>query len=310
MNPMNEIHAVTLRNLDKQGFDGLDDAAKSQQAWPLRFTPAVSVGLIVIGLALQSPWWLLGMALVALSGALLPGGMLIDTLYNIGVRHLFRAPPLPSTPKPRQFSYLISTAFLTASAVLLYAGWPVLGSVVGGLVAIAGTVLATTHWCLGSFYYRLICSLADARGSAQVKEEPVNTFRYGFETTLSDTNYDDAVERVTAALESEGFGVLTEINVKATLRKKLDVDFRRYVILGACNPSLAHQALAAEPQIGLLLPCNVVVQEAPEGGLVVSIADPRAMFAMVDNPSVAPVAAEAEERLRRVIDAVGGKEAV
>ncbi len=153
---MDEIRAITFRNLDRQGFDGLDNAAKSRQAWPLRFTPAVSVSLIVIGLALQSPWWLAGMALVALSGALLPGGMLIDTLYNIGVRHLFRAPPLPPTPKPRQFSYLISTAFLSASAVLFYARLPVLGSVVGGLVAIAGTVLATTHWCLGSFYYRLI----------------------------------------------------------------------------------------------------------------------------------------------------------
>ena len=119
---MNEIRAVTLRNLDKQGFDDLDDAAKSRQAWPLRFTPAVSVSLILIGLALQSPWWLGGMALVALSGALLPKGMLIDTLYNVGVRHLFRAPPLPRTPSPRQFSYLISTTFLTASAVLFYAG--------------------------------------------------------------------------------------------------------------------------------------------------------------------------------------------
>ena len=159
---MNEIRAVTLRNLDKQGFDDLDDAAKSRQAWPLRFTPAVSVSLIVIGLALQSPWWLGGMALVAMSGALLPEGMLIDTLYNVGMRHLFHAPPLPPTPKPRQFSYLISTTFLTASAVLFYAGLPVLGSVVGGLVAIAGTVLATTHWCLGSFYYRLIFRRAAA----------------------------------------------------------------------------------------------------------------------------------------------------
>ncbi len=155
---MNHIRALTLRNLDKQGFDDLDDAAKSRQAWPLRFTPAVSVTLIVIGLALQSPWWLAGMALVALSGALLPGGMLIDTLYNVGVRHLFRAPRLPPTPEPRQFSYLISTAFLSASAVLLSVELPVLGSVVGGLVAVAGTVLATTHWCLGSFYYRLIFS--------------------------------------------------------------------------------------------------------------------------------------------------------
>ena len=159
---MSEIRAVTLRNLDKQGFDGLDDVAKSRQAWPLRFTPAVSVSLIVIGLVLQSPWWLAGMARVALSGALLPGGMLIDALYNIGVRHPFRAPPLPRTPKPRQFSDLISTAFLAASAVLFFAGLPVLGSVVGGLVAVAGTVLATTHWCLGSFYYRLIFRRAAA----------------------------------------------------------------------------------------------------------------------------------------------------
>ena len=138
----------------------------------------------------------------------------------------------------------------------------------------------------------------------------MRTLRYGFERRLVDTTFDQAVEKVTAALNSEGFGVLTEIDVKATLKKKLDVDFRRYVILGACNPNLAHRALGTEPQIGLLLPCNVVVQEGPEGCVVVSIADPRAMFTMVDNAAVAPVAAEAEARLRRVIDAVGGKEAV
>jgi uncharacterized protein (DUF302 family) len=136
------------------------------------------------------------------------------------------------------------------------------------------------------------------------------TLRYGFERRLSNTTFDKAVEKVTAALKNEGFGVLTEIDVKATLKKKLDVDFRRYVILGACNPDLAHQALVAEPQIGLLLPCNVVVQEAPEGGAVVSIADPRVMFTIVDNPDVAPVAAEADARLRRVIAAIGSKEAV
>jgi len=138
----------------------------------------------------------------------------------------------------------------------------------------------------------------------------MGALRYGFERRLTDTTFDQAVEKVTAALKSEGFGVLTEIDVKATLSKKLDVDFRRYVILGACNPNLAHRALVAEPQIGLLLPCNVVVQEAPEGGVVVSIADPGAMFTMVDNAAVAPIAAEAEERLRRVIDEVGGKDAV
>ncbi|OFW06249.1 MAG: ABC transporter ATP-binding protein [Acidobacteria bacterium RIFCSPLOWO2_02_FULL_68_18] len=114
----------------------------------------------------------------------------------------------------------------------------------------------------------------------------------------------DAVATVTAALKNEGFGVLTEINVKDTLRKKLDVDFRGYVILGACNPSLAHKALTAEPQIGLLLPCNVVVQEAADGGVVVTIADPRAMFSLVDNPSLAPVVQDAESRLRRVVESL------
>jgi len=139
-----------------------------------------------------------------------------------------------------------------------------------------------------------------------VKEKTMSPFRYGFETTLSDTNFDDALGRVGDALKKEGFGVLTEIDVKATLKKKLEVDFRRYMILGACNPGLAHRALEAEPQIGLLLPCNVVVQEAATGGVIVSIADPRAMFALVDNPAVAPVAEEAEDRLRRVFAALGG----
>lgn len=134
--------------------------------------------------------------------------------------------------------------------------------------------------------------------------------RYGFVTRLGGTTFDQVVEKVIGALKSEGFGVLTEIDVKDTLKKKLGVDFRRYIILGACNPSLAHRALEAEPHIGLLLPCNVVVQEGPEGDVIVSIADPRAMFTMVDNADVAPVTAEADQRLRRVIDAIAGKEAV
>jgi len=96
------------------------------------------------------------------------------------------------------------------------------------------------------------------------------------------------------------------VSVKETLRKKLDVDFRRYLILGACNPSLAHRALMAELQIGLLLPCNVVVQDTT-GGVLVSIADPRVMFAMVDNPALAPVADEADARLRRVMVAIAAK---
>jgi uncharacterized protein (DUF302 family) len=128
---------------------------------------------------------------------------------------------------------------------------------------------------------------------------------YGFEKRLPGTSFDQAVGRVTAALRSEGFGVLTEIDVKDTLKKKLGVDFRRYVIIGACNPNLAHRALSAEPQIGLLLPCNVVVQETPEGDAIVSILDPRAMFSFVGNEAVAPVAEEADQRLRRVIASLG-----
>lgn len=136
----------------------------------------------------------------------------------------------------------------------------------------------------------------------------MKTFRYGIETTLSHTNYDDVLRRVTDELEKEGFGILTEIDVSATLKKKLDVEFRRYVILGACNPGLAHRALAAEGQIGLLLPCNVVVQETAARTVVVSIADPRAMFEVVENPAVAPVAQEAYEGLRRAIEALAGDE--
>jgi uncharacterized protein (DUF302 family) len=127
---------------------------------------------------------------------------------------------------------------------------------------------------------------------------------YGFGRRIGGT-LAEAVEKVTGALKNEGFGVLTEINVKDTLKKKLDVDFRGYVILGACNPTLAHKALSAEPQIGLLLPCNVVVQETPEGGAIVSIGDPRAMFSLVDNPSLTPIVDEAERRLRRAIESLG-----
>lgn len=137
--------------------------------------------------------------------------------------------------------------------------------------------------------------------------QPTNDFRYGFETTLTNTSYEDAVRRVTEALKEEGFGILTEIDVSATLKKKLDVDFRRYLILGACNPRLAHQALEVDPNIGLLLPCNVVVQESLTEGVSVSIADPRGMFELVDNAAVAPVADDADARLRRVIHALANQ---
>ena len=126
---------------------------------------------------------------------------------------------------------------------------------------------------------------------------------YGFEQRLERATVDEALERVTNALKREGFGILTQIDVKDTLKRKLDVDFRKYLILGACNPSLAHKALSTDAQIGLLLPCNVVVQEA-EGGAIVSIADPRAMFTVVDNPELAPIVDEADQRLRRVMSAL------
>lgn len=111
-------------------------------------------------------------------------------------------------------------------------------------------------------------------------------------------------ERVTAALQQEGFGVLTEIDVQATLKKKLDVDTKKYMILGACNPPLAHQALQAEAFLGLLLPCNVVVFERDGGGSVVSAVDPAAMFSVVGNAELQPVADQVGERLRRVIEQI------
>ena len=117
--------------------------------------------------------------------------------------------------------------------------------------------------------------------------------------------YEEAVERVTAALKEEGFGVLTEIDVKATLKKKLDADFRKYAILGACNPPLAHRALSAELEIGLLLPCNVIVYEE-DGGSVVSIVDPLSMLGIVQSPELQPVADEAGARLERVAKALAG----
>ncbi len=131
---------------------------------------------------------------------------------------------------------------------------------------------------------------------------------YCYETMLEGLTFEDAVARVTDSLKGQGFGVLTEIDVKETLKKKLDLDFRRYVILGACNPHLAHQALEVEPQIGLLLPCNAVVQEAPSGEVAVSIVDPRAMFELVDNPAMAAVAEEADARIREVIRALEASE--
>jgi uncharacterized protein (DUF302 family) len=125
---------------------------------------------------------------------------------------------------------------------------------------------------------------------------------YAFRTRLS-LPYEQAVERVTAALKEQGFGVLTEIDVKATLKKKLNADFRRYVILGVCNPPLAFQALQTGLEIGLFLPCNVVVYE-DDSGSVVSILDPISMMRVVGDSELDPVANEAQSRLQWVINAV------
>ncbi|HLB15945.1 MAG TPA: DUF302 domain-containing protein [Burkholderiales bacterium] len=116
--------------------------------------------------------------------------------------------------------------------------------------------------------------------------------------------FDQALERVTAELAKEGFGVLTEIDVAATLKKKLGKDMRPYKILGACNPQLAHRALEAEPQIGALLPCNVVVREDPSGKTIVEIMDPQAVMQLVDRVEIAEIAAEVRKRLERVLAAV------
>lgn len=129
------------------------------------------------------------------------------------------------------------------------------------------------------------------------------TTNYGFTTTL-DIPYEKAIEKTTAALKTEGFGVLTEIDVKATLKKKLDTDFRRYIILGACNPNLAYQALQNELEIGLLLPCNVIVYETDEGQSTISIVDPISMLGVVESPTLDPIANEAKARLHRVIDSL------
>ncbi|NCQ60815.1 MAG: DUF302 domain-containing protein [Myxococcales bacterium] len=120
----------------------------------------------------------------------------------------------------------------------------------------------------------------------------------------TDYDFDTAIDKTTAALKEEGFGVLTEIDVKATLKKKLDVDFRRYTILGACNPPLAHKALSADLGIGLLLPCNVVVSERDGGGTSVSAISPKAMFAVVDDERMAPIVEEVEALLTRAIAAI------
>jgi len=125
---------------------------------------------------------------------------------------------------------------------------------------------------------------------------------YGFTRTLKGVSYEAARQRIEAALKEEGFGILTEIDVKATLKAKLNAEFRKYVILGACNPALAHQAVSADPGIGLLLPCNVVVTEDDDGNTIIAILDPESLLKVVPDASgfQGPMR-EARERLQRAL---------
>ncbi|MCP4197819.1 MAG: DUF302 domain-containing protein [Proteobacteria bacterium] len=134
------------------------------------------------------------------------------------------------------------------------------------------------------------------------KEQIVST-QYGFSKTVN-LPYEDAITAITDSLETQGFGILTTIDVKTTLRNKLDVDFRPYAILGACNPHLAHQALQAEEQIGLLLPCNVIVYDNLNGTSTVSVIDPGQMMSFTGNADLTPLANEATERLSNALAAI------
>jgi uncharacterized protein (DUF302 family) len=123
-----------------------------------------------------------------------------------------------------------------------------------------------------------------------------------YSNKIVEGNFDEVIERVVNALKEEGFGVLSDIDVKSTMKEKLDVDFRNYRILGACNPPNAHKALTAEPHIGLMLPCNLVVQETEKGKVDVAAVDPKASMAAVENPELENVAHFIKERLERVIN--------
>ena len=131
----------------------------------------------------------------------------------------------------------------------------------------------------------------------------MNRTTYGFSKSVNLT-YENALQKVTEELQKEGFGVLTEIDVKETMKKKLDVDFRNYKILGACNPPYAYKALQAEEKIGTMLPCNVIVQEMSDGQVEVTAIDPMASMQAVENPALEEIAAEIRNKLKAVIDSV------
>lgn len=133
----------------------------------------------------------------------------------------------------------------------------------------------------------------------------ITAMTYYFSKILHNTSYEKAIEKATEELKKEGFGVLTQIDVRDTLKQKIDADFRKYIILGACNPHFAHEALQLEGKLGAFLPCNVVVEELDSGEVEVSAVDPHAMMASVDNPALETLAAEVRERLLRVVAGIG-----
>lgn len=126
--------------------------------------------------------------------------------------------------------------------------------------------------------------------------------KYYYSKQLKNVSFDEAVEKVTEALKHEGFGVLTEIDVQATLKNKLDVDFRPYKILGACNPPYAHKALSVEDKIGIMLPCNVIVQATADGTIEVAAVDPVASMSAIENPELMEIAVEIQQKLKTVIE--------
>ena len=134
-------------------------------------------------------------------------------------------------------------------------------------------------------------------------QSSIEETRYGLRTSVP-LGYEAAIEKTTAALKAQGFGVLTTIEIHKALKEKLGIDFRRYTILGACNPPLAHRALTAELELGLLLPCNVIVYEQPDGGSVVAAMAPLPTIGMIGNPELQGVAKDADEGLRKALEMV------